>query len=491
MPKRSAPKSHATGPRLSRLSPAAAHARPKLAKPIRQRFLVRLFLLLPFLYAAFGPGGLQAQQPVEGSFDVAIIIENRILPDGRVAKGTSEAQRKHAERIAEHTKTSAKAEIDLLFEMLDRQMFFEHIIRLERPTIEVICDIFGCEDDVQPPNVFPPLVWQITRKDEARLFVYYIGDGRVEGLERQLLFHRDEKAPDHDVEPYSVEWLHKMLALAGAEETLVMLDTGFAPRSLPCANEDPLLITETLVRIRRNYQRIARDHWNKTNSLELSATTPVQPPHCDRFDEVLLKIQEPLFTKFLLKGIVDGEADEDGDDLIDLGELAGYLDSRIKHGARFQWGRLQNVRAVGSPSENLASVLTRPLRDWNKATLERKPEGGAKQQKSDISIPSSSDDLFPDSTGKVRWLQMALTVDNWNPGPIDGDLGDKTRGAIDRWRRENGRAGQVGERLTDKEFREIMKAFGCRFSQVFPRAKQLAKEGDGCPPYAHEEDAKK
>jgi hypothetical protein len=370
--------------------------------------------------------------------------------------------------------------------MLDTQLFFDHIIRLERPTLEVICDIFGCQGDVQPPNIFPPLVWQITRGKEARLFVYYIGDGRVEGLERQLLFHRHEKAPAHDVEPYSVEWLHDMLDEADAKKTMVFLDTSFAPRPLPCASEDPRLISDALFRVRRNYLRIARDHWNKTDSLELSATTPVQPPHCDRFDEVLLKIQEPLFTKFLLKGIIDAEADEDGDDFIDLGELTNYLDDRIKYGARFQWGRLQNVRAVGSSSEVLASVKKRRLREWNENALARRPRGQPGPQ--DPPSPPSQD-LFPDSTGKVRWLQMALTVDNWNPGPIDGDLGPKTEEAI-RARRENeGRPGQNGKNLTDDEFKEIMKDFGCRFGQVFPRVTQLAKDGDECPRFAHEEEA--
>lgn len=339
-----------------------------------QRFNVALILILTVFLVAFRSELLSAQAPQKGTFDIAIIIENRTLPNGDTPKNAPDAQGKHAQDLARRSGAAVREEIRQLFEMVDRQMFFEHVILLDRPTIKVICDIFGCPDDIEPPNPFPPLLWQITRKEEARLFIYYIGNGRVEGLERQLLFRRTDDSNAlirGDVVPYSVEWLHDMLDVAQAEQTLVMFDTSFAPKPLPCASEDPHLINESLNRVRRIYQRVARDHWNLTDNIELSATTPVQPPHCDYFGEVLFKTQEPLFTKLLLKGIVDGEADDDGDELIDLGELADYLDDRINRAARFQWGRRQNVRLVGARSQALASTLKRDLRVWNQTILER------------------------------------------------------------------------------------------------------------------------
>ncbi|MDH3658878.1 MAG: hypothetical protein OEU92_02430 [Alphaproteobacteria bacterium] len=329
----------------------------------------RLIALVVSLMAAFWLSLLHARADDganQNSFDIGIIIDNRL---------NSETD-------------AAKADVDALFKMFDRQMHIEHIMLFDRPTIEVVCDIFGCPGTIEPFNPFPPLLWQITREEQTRLVVYYIGDGRVEGLERQLLFARtDDKIPG-DVVAFSVEKLHERLALAGPDLVVLLLDTGFAPRPMPCASEDPRLINDALLGVRRNYLQIAQDHWNHTANLELAATTPVQPSHCDRFDEVLEGIHEPLFTKFLLKGIVEAEADRepfgDDDGLIDLGEIEDYLDDRIKRAARFQWGRLQNVRAVGPRSRRLASVDRRDLSPENTDVIVRRnrpPDPGDDEDK--------------------------------------------------------------------------------------------------------------
>jgi hypothetical protein len=363
------------------LPPKVRHSGPRPAKPRKSRSSAALTLLLAGLFAILWPDLASAQEPEKNTFDIAIIIENRAPPELGPDAGMSDLERAAAQEAVNAAVATAKADVDLLFKTLDRQMDFEHIIRFNRPTIDVICDVFGCPDRIEDVNPFPPLLWQITRREEARLFFYYIGDGRLEGLERQLLFQRRDNAAINDVVGYPVEWLHRMLAQANADSSLVMLDTSFAPRPLPCAGEDPFLINDALVRVRQNYQRIARDHWNRTDSIELSATTPVQPPHCDRFDQILNELEQPLFTKFLLKGIVDGEANADGDDLIELGELARYLDDRLRRSARFQWGRLQNVRSVGTQSHPVAAVQKRDLRPWNEAALER-PDPNAEKEES-------------------------------------------------------------------------------------------------------------
>lgn len=384
MPKRLGPPGGATEPRLKKHAPKVHHFQLELANSRKQPSGAALILLLAFLFAAIWPEPLSAQEPEKGTFDIAIIIENRVLPEARLDDDASDLEKVAEQKAVDSAIAAAKADIDLLFETLDRQMDFEHIVRFNRPTIDIICDVFGCPDRIEDVNPFPPLLWPITRGEEARLFFYYIGDGRLEGLERQLLFHRHESAAAQDVVGYPVEWLHQMLAEANASSTLVMLDTSFAPRPLPCVGEDPFLINDALVRVRQNYQRIAREHWNRTDSVELSATTPVQPPHCDRFDQILNELEQPLFTKFLLKGIVDREANADGDDVIELGELTSYLDDRLKRAARFQWGRLQNVRSVGALSFPVAVVQKRDFRPWNKETLERpEPRPEEEEQEED------------------------------------------------------------------------------------------------------------
>lgn len=349
----------------------------------------RLIMLLLLLVSVFWPASLKAQRSSASDagghrFDIGIIIDNRRLPRSG----------------------AAKAEVNTLLEMLDRQMFIEHIMVFERPTIEVMCDVFGCPAAPPDATPFPPLLWQITREQEARLFVYYIGDGRAEGLERQLLFRRKEGGPAGDVEAFPVDWLHGMLEDAGPSSAVLMLDTSFSPRPLPCASEDPLLISDALLSVRQNYRNVMRDQRVRTDNLELSATTPVQPPHCDRFDQVLDGVEQPLFTKFLLKAIVEGEADlepfGDDDRLVDLGELTDYLDDRINRAARFQWGRLQNVRAVGARSKVLAALDGRKLSPSNRDVVARRNRPPIQEEKpaaEGVPIADGRDQGSGDRTG--------------------------------------------------------------------------------------------
>ena len=157
-------------------------------------------------------------------------------------------------------------------------MLIEHIMIFEHPTIKVICDTFGCPEDVEPIGFFAPLIWRITRENETRIVVYYLGEGRIEGLERQLLFKRFDKSPRGDVVPLSVDWLHAMLENAMPAKAILMMDASFVARRLPCADEDPRRIDDALARARADYQQISRDRWNRTSNIELSTTTPVHPP---------------------------------------------------------------------------------------------------------------------------------------------------------------------------------------------------------------------
>lgn len=272
-------------------------------------------------------------------YDIAVVIDNRLIADQPVAK----------------------RDVDALIEMIDRQMFIEHIIRLERPTIEVVCDIFGgCPDPDEIANPWPSLIWQITREGQARIVVYYLGRGRIEGNRRQLLFKRSNGSRPGDEMPYDVGWMHFQLANAKPKSAVVFMDTSFAPRALPCASEDPLLIDQTMVSVRRNFRRTVAGKSLPKGLAELTASLPVEASHCDRYDLTLGSVKRPLFTKFLMEGIAGGEADKepygDQDTFVELAELAAYTNDRIKRTVRFQWGREQNVWWIGPASRRLASV---------------------------------------------------------------------------------------------------------------------------------------
>ncbi len=286
-----------------------------------------------------GYGEARGQTDPNG-YDIAFIIDNREIAGSR----------------------SALEDVKALSDLLDRHMLADHIVRLERPSFQVICDIFGgCPSEAG--HVWPSLIAQITDRDQSRLFVYYLGPARIEGLERQWLFRDDTGKTSKRTSAYAVGWLHKQMEKTGPKSALLMMETSFAPRPLPCISENPLLIDATMKTVRRNYAALMRGSTLPEGFAELSATWPVQAPHCDRFELTSEGTERPLFTKYVLKGIVEGEADKDpfGNEngIVTLGELADYANDRIERAVQFQWGRQQAVWKVGPQSRSLARVEPR------------------------------------------------------------------------------------------------------------------------------------
>ena len=351
-----------------------------------------LLFALPGLWTTFGFAFAGQASAADGNaFDIGIIIDNRPLP----------------------TSETARADVDRLIEMLDRQIFIENIMVFERPDIQVICGVFGCPPSMGAVQVSPSLIRQITREGEARLFIYYIGGGRIEGLERELLFKRRESDPEDDVVGLSMNWLHRQLQAATPKSAVLMLDTSFGAGQVPCVGNDPEQTERALARARQNYRQIADSQRIPSGHVELSATTAVQAPHCDRFAQMLDQVDRTLFTKYLLKGIVDGEADlepfGDEDRLIELGELADYLNEQIERAVRFQWGRTQNISAIGRQGKVLAGVDGRSLSDETARILERrKPPApiGRDDGRDDETVvePDPADGEGPSGAGATRPL---------------------------------------------------------------------------------------
>ncbi|MGI9433337.1 MAG: hypothetical protein ACR2Q4_00635, partial [Geminicoccaceae bacterium] len=279
--------------------------------------------------------------------DIAVIIDNR----------------EHARQPA------AREDVDALEAMLDRHLFADHIIKLERPSYPLICDIFGgCQEKKDDDDPWPPLLAQIVHGKQSRLYVYYLGPARLEGLERQLLFRRLQNPEDSrpgDVLAYPIERLHEQLAATNPRSTLVMMDVSLATRVLPCASEDPVLIDATMDSVRRNYQTLLQRRPPPRGAMELFAASPTEAAHCDRFDQLKEAVDRPLFTKFLLKAVVEGLANQapfgDGSNRIELGEIEAYTGDKIQRAVQFQWGRRQTVWGRGSSTQPIAMVKPRSL----------------------------------------------------------------------------------------------------------------------------------
>ena len=314
--------------------------------------LLGMFLLPGLVLAASTmskDGGERAKKADPNGYDIAFIIDNREIAGS----------------------PSAKEDVRALTDMLDRHMFVEHIVRLDRPSFALICDIFGgCPNEIGQP--WPSLISQIADPGRSRLYVYYLGPGRLEGRQRQFLF---EDGPGR-ARAYAVGWLHKQLENAKPKSALLMMDTSFSPRPMPCASDDPALIDETMKVFQENYARLMEGRTLPTGLAELSATMPAEPSHCDRYELTIDDVERPLFTKFLLKGVVEGLADRepfgDEDGNVELGELAAYAREKIRRAVQFQWGRRQTVWRVGPSNRAIARVRPR-ARTW-KEKKERKVE---------------------------------------------------------------------------------------------------------------------
>ncbi len=326
----------------------AACRRHNVLTPRCCRALIRFqAVLFALTLMAAGPAlgdSTAPQEPIvykniagDNGYDIGIIIDNRDNAD------TFAAQR----------------DVDAIEAMMRQHMLAEHIVTLAQPSLDIICDIFGgCPHEAR--HLWPPLLAQVVHRQKSRLYVYYLGPGRIEGVQRQLLFRTNDRTKSRPNQPYAVGWLHKQLEKTLPKSSLVLMETSFAPRALPCASEDPQLINGTLETVHRNYVGLMRGRTLPSGMAELSATQPGLATHCDRFELTADGVERPIFTKFLLKGIVDGEADQDpfGDEngKIDLGELADYVKDRIERAIQFEWGRSQMVWQIGSYGFRLANV---------------------------------------------------------------------------------------------------------------------------------------
>jgi len=345
---------HQHVPHRRRLTPSGgAFQFPDLAI-LMLVLLGMLFLpgLVPTASAQSDGNSEQPEKADPNSYDIAFIIDNRDIAGS----------------------PPAKDDVDALTDMLDRHMFADHIVRLERPSFALICDIFGgCPNEADQP--WPSLISQIADPSRSRLYVYYLGPGRIEGQERQLLFEDGAGRTS----PYAVGWLHRQLEKTNPKSALVMMDTSFSPRPMPCASENPTLIDETMKTVQRNYGRLMEGRSLPRGLAELTSTMPGEAPHCDRYELTSDEIERPLFTKFVLKGVVEGLADKepfgDEDGTVELGELAAYTRDKIRRAVQFQWGRRQTVWRIGPGGRAIARVKPRaPTWKEKKKSETPKPE---------------------------------------------------------------------------------------------------------------------
>jgi hypothetical protein len=133
-----------------------------------------------------------------------------------------------------------------------------------------------------------------------------------------------------------------------------------------------------------------------------------------------------------------------------------------------QLGDLPSYAAdVNQPADDNGTPADTDLADAGPPT-----DDGQEDDNAPADQPAPEETPFSATSSKVRWLQTALTVDNYNPGPIDGAMGAKTMEAVRAWRRDNDRSERTGP-LTEAEFQTIVEDFARRFDQIHERAQSF------------------
>ena len=90
-----------------RLSFQGHDSKPRRTLPRHPRLKPDLILLIAVLLVTLLLEPLGAEEPEKDKFDIAIIIENRVLPNGEAAIDASNAQKRHARRLAQQTRIAA------------------------------------------------------------------------------------------------------------------------------------------------------------------------------------------------------------------------------------------------------------------------------------------------------------------------------------------------------------------------------------------------
>ncbi len=367
-------------------------------------------------------------------------------------------------------------------------------------------------EQAQQAGPWPPLLWRLTRRNQSRIFVYYLGHGLFQEAPdrqsgRRLLLPVDAVGPDRRACPakgYPVQRLHEQLQASGARASLVILDAGFPQRPISCGDPDPLA-----VRLHDAQRTVYADRLQAArlpgNMAELTAAGPFEIGHCH------WEFRDRLFTRRLLEAVAPTAAtgaplaDQiefggDGDGDLSFGELATYLRSNVMHDAKFQYGRSQTVTLTGDaqavllradeagaaapPGAQVTPVLPSECeRDANGQPIPERcpPEYTPYHSESAMvtnpaaappaaATPAEDDQPISLSPTQIELAQRALTVEGWNPGCLDGTLGAQTQAAIARWRLAS-RSRQAGP-LTEAEFKLLAYEFGRKFEQAerFPAA---------------------
>jgi|GEM_PF-1495758 len=219
--------------------------------------------------------------------------------------------------------------------------YLENIVGIPKTNIKVLTDNSATKSDIEAYMED----WLKRRaKQNSTVFVYYAGHGApdLEGNEAYIVPY--EGHPDFPSKLYSVKKMYESLNKLPTKDVIVMLDSCFSgagERGITKIGTRPLVISlETPLLA-----------GGKIMVLAASTGTQISSDYD--------KVKHGLFTYYLLRGM-RGEADKNGNGIVELGELYDYVRANVSEKASLELNRDQTPVLLPS-TETVSLKLKLPV----------------------------------------------------------------------------------------------------------------------------------
>lgn len=271
----------------------------------------------------------EAKETLEiiSELDVDVIPERISAGKGKNSFALVIGISKYREKIIPEVKY-AKKDADIM------ARYFENVVGIPKANIKLITDSSVTKSDMEA-YIGDWLPRRVNK--DSTVFIYYSGHGAPDPQGKEAYIVPYEGHPDFPSKLYPIKNMYESLNKLHAKDVIVMLDSCFSGaggRSITSEGAKPLVIS------------IANPLLTEGKIMVLAASTGNQIS--SDYD----KVQHGLFTYYLLKGM-RGEADTDGNGIVELIELYEYVKANVSEKASLELNRDQIPLLL--PQLNVAS----------------------------------------------------------------------------------------------------------------------------------------
>lgn len=210
--------------------------------------------------------------------------------------------------------------------------YLENVARIPKNNIKLMIDSSATKSDLEA-YIEDWLQRRVNKN--STVYVFYAGHGTHDGQGKEAYIVPFEGHPDFPSKLYPLKRMYDSLNKLPANNVIVMLDSCFSGaegKSVISAGARPLVIS------------MENPVLTQGKIILLAASTGSQIS--SDYD----KVQHGLFTYYLLKSM-RGEADMNGDGIVELGELFSYVNTNVSSKASIEFNRDQTP--VMLPSANI------------------------------------------------------------------------------------------------------------------------------------------